>query len=411
MKRIRLTALLLTGALAAMTPLSALAVGTPACTTITNNAALTYSVSGVPQAEANTNLAPAEFVVGNKVIVTVEKSNGAAIPVVPNSTAAQLVTASSYLSFTVTNGGNALQDYTLSAAALVGAADPFSGAADSFDLSGVTAYVDVNNNMTYDAGDTVSILTQVDPTATYNAGLPIGTRMVFVVPTGGSPVVPDTQASGTQSVYALEAVSNQGNGSADTPETQNDNDLIYKIGGGTCTADIVLAEDIHTSNVAGEIKWDGKDNARNTFKVNTAIIAISKSSDVVSDPVNGIGPVPAPKAIPGAVIRYTISITNTGDAPATLTTISDTLANSLEIIDTIAGASWSVTGSTRTTTSGTLTADANAADGLAHSDPTTFGGTLTATMTTILGTEAGYATTGLLKKDETVNLVFDVTLL
>ena len=42
-------------------------------------------------------------------------------------------------------------------------------------------------------------------------------------------------------------------------------------------------------------------------------VAVTKVSSVVSDPINGTG---SPKAIPGAVVEYLISVTNTGDEPA-----------------------------------------------------------------------------------------------
>lgn len=404
----RLGTMFMAGAIAAMIPQWAMAAGTPACTSIANSASVSYEVGTVPQGTITG--APATFVVGNKVLVTVEKSNVAPIPVVPNSTSAQLLSAGSYLSFTVTNGGNALQDYTFAATHQGGAVDPFVITdVDTFALSGVTAYVDVNNNQVYDGADTLSVLTTVDPTVTYPGQTDPGTRTVFIVPTGGAPVVPAAQADATKSVYALEAIANKGDGSANTVETQNSNGLVYKIGGGSCTADIVLADATHTSNVAGESAYDGKDTARNTFKVNTATINISKTSAVYSDPVNGTGPVPAPKAIPGAVIRYSIKISNTGGASATLATISDTLVNNLKIVS--AGATWSVTGSTRATASGALTADLVAGDGLVHSDPSAVGGTLTATLSTILAADVpnSYGA-GELKSGEEVTLTFDVTI-
>ncbi|GAA0471854.1 hypothetical protein GCM10009096_11120 [Parasphingorhabdus litoris] len=56
----------------------------------------------------------------------------------------------------------------------------------------------------------------------------------------------------------------------------------------------------------------------NTRDPANAVLEISKQSTVVSDPVNGTT---NPKAIPGAVIRYTIEVTNRGDAPVDTSTI------------------------------------------------------------------------------------------
>ncbi len=56
----------------------------------------------------------------------------------------------------------------------------------------------------------------------------------------------------------------------------------------------------------------------NTREPANAVLEISKQSFVLSDPVNGSA---NPKAIPGAVIRYTIEVTNQGDAPVDTSSI------------------------------------------------------------------------------------------
>ncbi|QTD56827.1 CshA/CshB family fibrillar adhesin-related protein [Parasphingorhabdus cellanae] len=56
----------------------------------------------------------------------------------------------------------------------------------------------------------------------------------------------------------------------------------------------------------------------NTRDPANAVLEISKQSTVLSDPVNGSA---NPKAIPGAVIRYTIEVTNQGDAPVDTSSI------------------------------------------------------------------------------------------
>lgn len=56
----------------------------------------------------------------------------------------------------------------------------------------------------------------------------------------------------------------------------------------------------------------------NTRDAANAVLQISKQSIVISDPVNGTS---NPKAIPGAVLRYTIEVTNQGDAPVDTSTI------------------------------------------------------------------------------------------
>lgn len=427
----KLMTMLLIGALAAMVPRWAMAAGTAACTVVSNTATLSYSVGGTGQPSVSNTAGSADFTVGNKVIVTVEKTDSAAVTVVPGSTTASLISGSKWLTYTVTNTGNALQDYTLAPTTPTGTASPFAGDnADSFDVSGVTVYVETNGATGYQAGaDTDTTINDLDPTATLAGESVAGTRTVYIVPSGTDPAIPTGQANSSTAVYILEATSLKGNGD---PEANSASATIYKIGGGNCSAAVQFAEGIHTTNKSGEAANDGKDTARDTFKVATAVISVNKTSAVYSDPINGTGSggatagtytastwtacVPGagqcPKAIPGAVVRYKVSISNAaGGASATLTSISDVLVSPLQIVSTSGGASWSVTGSTRTTTNGTLTADADAADGLSHSAPASPGGTLAATMTSILATDAGngYAA-GELKAGETVNIVFDVTI-
>jgi uncharacterized repeat protein (TIGR01451 family) len=56
----------------------------------------------------------------------------------------------------------------------------------------------------------------------------------------------------------------------------------------------------------------------NTPKPSTATLTVVKTSTIVSDPINGTT---NPKAIPGAVVRYTVTITNTGTAAVDASTV------------------------------------------------------------------------------------------
>lgn len=64
----------------------------------------------------------------------------------------------------------------------------------------------------------------------------------------------------------------------------------------------------------------------NTRKANNAFLTILKSSQVIWDPVNASG---NPKFIPGALVRYTFTVANTGNTTAT--------NNSVWLIDTVPG--------------------------------------------------------------------------
>ncbi|MFT4026685.1 MAG: CshA/CshB family fibrillar adhesin-related protein [Novosphingobium sp.] len=56
----------------------------------------------------------------------------------------------------------------------------------------------------------------------------------------------------------------------------------------------------------------------NTRLGNNATLTVTKSSTLVSDPANGTA---SPKAIPGAVVRYAIQVSNTGNATVTANTV------------------------------------------------------------------------------------------
>jgi uncharacterized repeat protein (TIGR01451 family) len=61
----------------------------------------------------------------------------------------------------------------------------------------------------------------------------------------------------------------------------------------------------------------------NQYNIQAASLAVVKSATIISDPVNLTGP--DRKAIPGAVIQYTIVVTNTGTASATAVALSDNI--------------------------------------------------------------------------------------
>ena len=124
--------ILLAGALAFGLSSVALAQNTPSGTTITNTATLDYSVAGTPQAQVASN--PANFLVDNKVDLTVTTVDLAIVSVIPG-TFAQVLT------YSVTNNGNTVQDYSL--AALNSATGAF-GEAETFDATGVAVYVDTD---------------------------------------------------------------------------------------------------------------------------------------------------------------------------------------------------------------------------------------------------------------------------
>ena len=95
----------------------------------------------------------------------------------------------------------------------------------------------------------------------------------------------------------------------------------------TGSVDIVFA-DGEGSATASEDANDAKFSDDSDFVITAASLTVTKSSAVISDPINNTS---NPKAIPGAVIEYTVTIANAAGA-ATASSISFTDSLNSEIV-------------------------------------------------------------------------------
>ncbi len=385
----------------------AAALGTAANTTISNIATMSYSVGGVAQpnigstATGNTSGAGAAttFVVDRKVDLIIAKQGGSATSVTPG----QLLAVSTFL---LTNLGNDVQDFSIGGVNVAtGTVDPFgSTETDNFDASSCTVRVDGNANGTYEA---------VSDTATYVDELARdGTRTVFVLCD-----IPATQVNGDFAVGAVTATTLVG-GSPGAPGAA----ITETVGANTAGVDTVFADGSGTEST--DLARDGTYTDRNAFLVSSATLSISKSAQLICDPFNSTT---NPKNIPGAIVRWTITITNAAGAgsSASLLQVTDALnANTTFDNNLVTGAGGAagcvsatgtpedaagngfkldVTGDTRPGTYPKfLTTSANA-DGGTHA-----AGTVTIDYSQALPVEAGY-TAGELKAGESVVVYFNVT--
>lgn len=269
----------------------ALAGGTTAGTSITNNVTVNYQVGGVTQ---NAVTASNSFTVDRKVDLTVVETGNATTSVSPGETAA-------VTTFTITNTSNEILDFALSAAQLTGGAAPHGGT-DNFNVTGLAVYVDTNGNGVYNPG--------VDLAANFVDELGIdASRTVFVVAN-----VPLGQASGDKAVVSLTATAREG-GTA----TSQGAAITQTAGANTSGKDTVFADAAGTDDAAR----DGAGSARDDYTVAAAALTVAKTSVVISDPVNGTT---NPKMIPGAVVEYCIAVSNAaGGAAASNVAISDPL--------------------------------------------------------------------------------------
>lgn len=267
-------------ALVVMTSAPALAEGTKAGDTITNNVSVTFNVGGVTQ---NAQTASDDFMVDRKVNVTMT-SVGAATSVSPGE-------ADAVIAFDVQNLSNDTVDLDLAAVLTAGT---------SANISNFRIYLDDGDNI-FDAGDTlVTYLDEVAEDAIVR---------VFVRADIGLNAVNADQFKVT---LTANAHASGGVGSLGA-------ELFATSGADTSGIDTVLAD----GEGAIDAAYSGDFSATGTYRVAGAVVTLTKTSRVVSDPVNGST---NPKAIPGATVEYCITVANaTGAALATDVKVVDDL--------------------------------------------------------------------------------------
>ena len=286
----------------------ALADGTDSGTNITNLAVVNYQVGGVSQdliesSAAGNNVAGAgngvstDFLVDNKVDLTVATVDTAAVGVAPGAT-------DQVLTFTVTNDGNTVQDYVLTATALAGGTGAFGGT-DNFDMTGVSIFVeDGTNPGVYNATeDTATFIDELAKDATVT---------VYIVSD-----VPAAQPNDDIASYHLLATTHDGGLAGQGLVTS------ATAGADTAGVDVVFADEatLATGTDPSDAQRDGQHSSQDDYIVATALLTVTKDSTVISDPFNLTT---NPKRIPGAIVEYEITIENDAGASATATSIAIT---------------------------------------------------------------------------------------
>ncbi len=284
---------------------SAFAIGTVEDTDVNNMATVNYDAGGVGQeliesddAAAGGNSTPGvgnggftTFEVDRKIDFTlVESGNGNTI-IVPDQIGA-------VTTFTLTNSGNDHQDFTFSASNLGG---------DDFDMNPgtIAVFVDANGNGTYEP--LVDLLDWVDE-------LPpdgVTTATIFIVADADSPTPVDTDLA----IVQLIAVAHDGNDGA---------------GGGQGAVAADHSGDVDDAAVVqnvfaelGLVNYDNAEEATDIYEVQSPSLNVTKTSAVIADPFSTA---PNWKAIPGAVVEYTVTIENTSlTTTASNVSVSDTI--------------------------------------------------------------------------------------
>jgi uncharacterized repeat protein (TIGR01451 family) len=246
--------------------------------TVSNSATVNFSVNSVAQSPI-TSVAHT-FIVDTKIDLTVTKI--ADDNVNPNATLQPL-------EFTVTNDGNAIQDFLLSTE---------NSAGDDFDPSSTAIYVE--------DGTTVGFQSAEDTLISTLDNLAVGaSQTVYLVST-----IPGTPTGGQTSVVYLKAEARaSADGSALTEDSDGDNkdaaEIVFAAAAGVATGD--NADDQFHS-------------AAGTYTVLAASLSVSKTSTVIDDGAGGL------YRIPGATVEYTITVSNgAGAETATGITVTDLL--------------------------------------------------------------------------------------
>ena len=296
---------------------------TPSGTNVQNQATLVYSsgTGGAAVAQPNITSNITSFLVDKLVRPLVVESNGAPTTATPNTNFSTFG-AGNVTTFTVTNQGNDPQGYSLAGAATAAGSVVLTGTTYTNSITPAltcSTFVDGNANGVYDAADTAVAI----PTLATGASATV--FVVCNIPAPGGTIV-----NGAIAVTELTATTT--NNSTCTAAgtgcviTTTAGSTALNLPDNTGQVDVVMG-DIIAGSAAGDALRDGKHSARDAFVIASATISVVKAQTVLCDPANfaGNGSTIFPRALPGAYLQYTITITNTGSTSATLTTITDAL--------------------------------------------------------------------------------------
>ncbi len=317
----RLSAVLLFGAiLAMMFPAGAWAVGTDADEDIDNLATITYQVGTANLTVESSPTGNSTVGPGGGTVTTfkVDRMVDLTVARVDATYATGPAGGTAVLTFTVANTGNDTFDFDLNGQDPAGLINPFAGAENLTGITVANIWVDSDGSgptsggsaydpgaHSFDAGDTAGTPNRID-----NLGQDQMINVYMVCN------IPGTAPQDAIAVLLLRATARAADGSAMTQHS----------GANTDALENVFADDDADGGGAPDI--DSARNAQdvdtNAFQVQAPNLTVSKTSAVQSDPIPGN---PNPMAIPGAVVRYTISIQNNGNQPATGILVTDMIPN------------------------------------------------------------------------------------
>jgi len=351
----------------------AFAIGTAANTNIENEATLTFTVNSVPQELQRDT---AEFVVDNKIDLNLVWNDGSATKAVPKENNVAI-------SYRIYNAGNSLQSYKLTATHM---------GTDG------TAVGSSGYSTEYQNGASPAVAFPATPGYTYSFYQEDGTTAGFQI--GEDTNLGAAAITGDIAPVATQAdLSDVAKGTIIYLVVSNilDDAFDADILGFELTADAYTSSTATTPNVAevqdtgadianqvqavfADTGKDGEETTQSAIEIESAKLAITKSVEVISDPFSSSNP----KAIPGATLRYTIELSNTGRLAADsvqviedLTKADDSFNENLVELDRATIDNLTTVDATSSTsqadfiTNGVLTVDYNSIPAGSVSTPTT----------------------------------------
>lgn len=287
-----------------------LAAGTTAGVDVVNLATVDYSVNGnaqeaIESAPGAGNSVPGvgngtatTFVVDNRVDFSLTQVGTAHTSVSPGDTDA-------FVEFLLTNDGNSAQDFRLAVTQL-GSGDGAVNLLTDTDVDMANLRIRVGN------GGGVPVLGDLE----YADELPAD-QSVTVYVFGDADVLLALVDGDVANIELTATVAEAG------AAASLGGDLVDDIGSADDPAviDVVFAD--------GGALGDGIESDRDGFVVTSAGLNVTKSVTVISDPFNGTT---NPKAIPGAVVEYVITLANGGTVDAETVSITDAIDTDVNFV-------------------------------------------------------------------------------
>jgi len=305
------------------------ALGTDAGTEISNTATLSYSAGGVKQPDVDSN--DDTFKVDKKIDMVLSTDDTDQIEVTPGQ-------EDRITSYTFKNEGNANQKFKFEVANLANDQEAdYDSDKDNDDVQNLEikcTYTDGDGNeQTADWAPSFVIEIKEDTEADCEVRADIND--------------PDDTPGEQDEGYGddgdimnveLKATAYKDDTTAETETTGDDTqdtvDVVFADGesvqnGATSGLGDTASDDNSTK---GDTAGDGIEVARSGYIISTPVLTVTKSSCVLSDPVNNTD---KPKRIPGAIVRYLFDIKNTGTSDVEDLNISDSFDDNLDLSSTV----------------------------------------------------------------------------